>query len=98
MEKGKEVFEHGGVGTSIYCASCMRCAKACPADALVEGTAEVDKSNCIKCRICADFCPIKAIEIDEDGWPVVLEDKCNGCGYCSVVCPVMPPAIYVKRK
>ena len=98
---GEVVFEYGGVGTSEHCASCMSCVDACPVDALVKGTAEVDKDRCKKCHLCALFCPIEAIKIDKEGWPKPSE-KCVGCGYCAVICReiagVSPPAIYVKRK
>ena len=27
------------------------------------------------------------MELDKDNRPIVLEDKCNGCGACESVCP-----------
>lgn len=38
------------------------------------------------CRFCYDACPYEAIELDEFDRPVVLEERCNGCGACESVC------------
>lgn len=38
------------------------------------------------CRFCYDACPYEAIELDEFDRPVVIEDRCNGCGACESVC------------
>ena len=43
-----------------------------------------DKNN--GCRFCYDACPYEAIELDENGRPVVVPDNCNGCGACQSVC------------
>ncbi len=45
----------------------------------------VDDSECTACGICADRCPVDAIEID-DCAAVDLE-KCLGCGVCFPTCP-----------
>ena len=36
--------------------------------------------------VCYDACPYEAMELDENNRPVVIEDKCNGCGACESVC------------
>ena len=42
------------------------------------------------CRFCYDACKddagFDAIELDEHNRPVVIEDKCVGCGICQTVC------------
>ena len=61
------------------------------------GTAAIDRSLCIVweqdrlCLICDEVCPYNAIvfkEVDNFRRPFVVENKCNGCGYCEQRCPV----------
>ena len=61
------------------------------------GTAAIDRSRCIVweqdrlCLICDEVCPYNAIvfkEVDSVRRPFVVENKCNGCGYCEQRCPV----------
>ena len=65
------------------------------------GLAVVDESLCINCMVCREACQYKAIEtgeIDKKGTkkplPIVVNDKCVGCGQCEFKCPV-PPAIKI---
>lgn len=70
-----------------------------PANATAEttiiGKARIIKDWCLAwskangCRFCYDACPYDAIELDEYGRPVVIEDKCNGCGACQCSCVSM---------
>jgi len=61
------------------------------------GTAVIDKDRCLVwdedrlCLICDEQCPYNAIVFQwKDGFrrPVVVENKCNGCGFCEEQCPV----------
>jgi ferredoxin len=61
------------------------------------GTAYIVKDRCLVwaqdrlCLICDEQCPYNAIIFQwKDGFrrPVVIEHKCNGCGYCEEQCPV----------
>ncbi len=46
---------------------------------------EVDESKCIKCELCATYCPDGCIEIKET---VEFDlDYCKGCGVCAEECP-----------
>ena len=83
----------------------QRCARACPAGALVYRTADRTKvhmgyavwkkENCIRttdgtaCTACERKCPVHAIHI-VDGFPVVDRETCIGCGACEHVCPARP--------
>lgn len=68
-----------------------------PAESTVLGTAEVNESwclayNAVTCRFCYDACPYGAIELigDEKSLrPVVIPEKCNGCGACEAACQSM---------
>jgi MauM/NapG family ferredoxin protein len=69
------------------------------------GRAAIDRDTCLAwkeervCYICDEVCPFGAIGFVKDknptfDKPVVLPDKCTGCGLCEWKCPVEPPAIY----
>ena len=46
------------------------------------------KKNCNYCGLCAQVCPVGAIEVDKDSEKIVFhEDKCIGCGDCVYSCP-----------
>ena len=82
-----------------------RCVEVCPSNALqlpegatpentILGKAVINRDWClawhlIGCRFCYDACPYDAIELDFEGRPYVIEDKCNGCGACQSVCVSM---------
>lgn len=82
-----------------------RCIEVCPTNALelpadaapentILGKAVINRDWClawhlIGCRFCYDACPYEAIELDDEGRPYVIEDKCNGCGACQSVCVSM---------
>ena len=79
-----------------------QCVEVCPTEALalpydataetvIIGKAYIVKEWCLawhlkNCRVCVDACPYEAIIFDDSGFPVVLYDKCNGCGLCENVC------------
>jgi Na+-translocating ferredoxin:NAD+ oxidoreductase subunit B len=46
----------------------------------------IDPETCVACGLCAERCPVKAIEV-EDGSSRVDGDKCIGCGVCHPTCP-----------
>lgn len=69
------------------------------------GKAVIDRDLCLAwkeervCYICDEVCPVSAIGFVREknsafDKPVVLPDKCTGCGLCEWKCPVEPPAIY----
>lgn len=46
------------------------------------------KKNCNYCGLCAQVCPVGAIEVDKDNEKLIFhEDKCIGCGDCVYSCP-----------
>jgi len=68
------------------------------------GIAVLAESLCINCMVCEKACQLKAIdrtEIQKAGktkpLPVVIAEKCNGCGQCEFKCPA-PPAIKVYAR
>lgn len=70
----------------------------------VMGIAVLDESLCINCMVCEKACQLKAIdrtEVQKGGklkpLPVVIAEKCNGCGQCEFKCPA-PPAIKIYAR
>jgi formate hydrogenlyase subunit 6/NADH:ubiquinone oxidoreductase subunit I len=49
--------------------------------------AEVDTNYCVACGVCANACPVQAIEIVNGCYAKVNVDKCIGCTKCTLVCP-----------
>lgn len=44
----------------------------------------IDKKKCIKCHNCIDFCPHEVFEVDDEGYPEVVNfldcvEFCRGC-------------------
>jgi ferredoxin-type protein NapF len=73
------------------------------------GTAVIIKDHCIAweqdkaCLVCDEACPYNAIIFQSRGRrgrrPVVVESRCNGCGFCENKCPVEgASAIVVRQK
>ena len=78
------------------------CEQACPTDALklpdgataestILGRAVIIPDYClayrlVSCRFCYDACPYEAMQLDEYNRPIVLTDRCNGCGACQASC------------
>ncbi len=52
---------------------------------------------CKGCGICAAFCPVKVMELNDQGKAVVVrEEECINCGFCELHCPDF--AIMVQPK
>ncbi len=78
------------------------CVECCPTEALalpegankentILGKATIIEDWCLAyrfmgCRFCFDACPFEAIELDENNFPHIISEKCNGCGACESVC------------
>ncbi len=49
---------------------------------------EIDKTKCIHCGLCIRDCSAKALQFDEDKFPIINEKRCFKCQHCLAVCPV----------
>ena len=85
--------ENGGEPLCVAC--CPTGALSLAADSTPEtviiGTAEINRDWClayklIGCRFCYDACPYEAMNLDDEGRPYVIADRCNGCGACESAC------------
>ncbi len=91
--------------TPCYYCEDFPCIKACKEGALTDshlimGKAVISTSKCYAykqtfCIDCFNECPKQAIELDIEGRPKIIEEKCVGCGMCVRVCPATPKAIKV---
>ena len=83
------------------------CARVCPVTAIERlkpedvkiGHAGVNKRTCLgwrgrPCLVCMERCRFNAIEADGLR-PVVLGEKCTGCGACEETCPTDPASIRI---
>lgn len=55
------------------------------------------KRACNHCTeaACVDVCPTKALYHHKDGYVVLDQSRCNGCGYCSQFCPFQIPQLEI---
>lgn len=54
-----------------------------------------NKEACIKCGMCEQQCPMYAITMDADGYPIV-DSACVRCGQCATVCPQSARGLKLK--
>jgi NADPH-dependent glutamate synthase beta subunit-like oxidoreductase len=59
----------------------------CRAQAVMSGGQRQCAVGCIGLGDCVDACQFNAIKMGREGYPVVDEEKCVGCGACETVCP-----------
>jgi pyruvate ferredoxin oxidoreductase delta subunit len=48
---------------------------------------EMDEDKCVKCGLCAQYCPEGAVTLDEERKPEIDLRFCKGCGICANECP-----------
>jgi len=95
------------------CSLCLECPEVCPSGALTPvdkrevkiGVAVLNQKRCYAyrgdiCRSCYNNCPLidEALTMKDFLYPIVVEDKCTGCGICEYVCVMDNPAIRIKPK
>jgi ferredoxin len=57
---------------------------------------ETDENDCVGCGDCIEVCPVDALTMGAEGFPIVDEDWCVGCGVCITKCPT--GAAKLKKK
>lgn len=85
-------FSHSG------CSNCHKCLEACIPNVLnnperfIQGKARISMMSCMSyhdtiCFSCKEPCLDNAIVFEGMFRPIMIPDKCTGCGYCVSVCP-----------
>ncbi|MBN2413578.1 Fe-S cluster domain-containing protein [candidate division KSB1 bacterium] len=59
----------------------------CRAAELIGGGHKACQYGCLGLGSCVKACPFDAMYMNENGLPVVIEDKCTACGICVSTCP-----------
>jgi electron transport complex protein RnfB len=59
----------------------------CRGESVVGGGVKSCSWGCLGLGDCADVCDFDAIQMNEDGLPVVKPDLCTACGDCVEICP-----------
>jgi ferredoxin-type protein NapG len=95
------------------CYLCMKCPAVCPTGSLKPvakeetsmGLASIVEETCLSyqdtlCNLCYRHCPLKrkAITLDEELRPVIINEGCVGCGVCLYVCPTESKSITLKAE
>jgi len=60
---------------------------SCKAMANVYGGKRVCGVGCIGFGDCVKACQFDAVKLGSNGYPIVDDDKCVGCGACQIACP-----------
>lgn len=74
IDKAKERFEYDGLMDCVAANIIQRGNKAC-------------EYGCLGYGSCERVCPFNAIEIGDNGLPIIDDKKCTGCGLCVKECP-----------
>lgn len=61
-----------------------------------------DKTKCVRCRACAEICPMGVIDLDPMGYPIPVKNDsfklCINCGYCVDICDFEALTHAVRRR
>ncbi len=70
----------------------------CRAMAALHGGDLVCQVGCLGLATCVKNCPFNALEMNEEGVPNIIAEKCVGCGNCEKICPTGVIKIYTMTQ
>lgn len=84
--------------SSNGCSDCHKCLESCIPNVLndpqrfIQAKARISMMSCMShhntiCFSCKEPCMENAIVFEGMFRPIIIPDKCTGCGYCVAVCP-----------
>lgn len=96
-------------GVNFICNCCGCCCEAllaykrfgCSSDISSNFVSKHSNHKCVGCGVCAEKCPVDAIEmVERDGkkFARVIPERCIGCGVCVRFCPTKSRIMEKKKK
>jgi len=68
--------------------------------AKVLGELIIEVERCKGCELCVEACPKESLELSETinlkgyQFAIKVNDLCNGCGHCALICPDAVITVY----
>ena len=82
------IHDGPGIRTTVFFKGCpLRC-HWCANPESINPFPELGfiRTYCTKCPKCMEICPVGAVTIGEDGYPIIDRNICDNCGLCTEVC------------
>jgi len=61
--------------------------QSCLAATMLNGGSKTCEYGCVGYGDCVNECTFDAMYLNENGLPVIIAERCTGCGKCAEVCP-----------
>jgi glycyl-radical enzyme activating protein len=84
------IHDGAGIRTLVFLKGCpLRCLWCCNPESQSSGPElSLNAARCIRCGLCVETCPVKAIDAQPDGDLTTDRSTCRICGACCEACPM----------